>query len=168
MAKHVPSDAVYVTLLGRSGWAVLNTYYAVLREEMFAPQEIHIFTESAEAPLLGPVIDGLTRITNAFDIAAKIAPPVVIPDGDFFKAGQQILDLVRDCRTEGKRVAIDITSGRKALVVGALVPLRDIGIDHIFYLDITTTEGNALPYMMIPLPIQRLRDFAQYQQRGPA
>ena len=163
----MPSDAVYVTLLGRSGWAVLNTYYAVLHESRFTPAEIHIITESVEEPLLGPVIDGLTRITDAFGGAAQIAS-AVIPDADFIEAGRQISELIRSCKERGSRVAIDITSGRKALVVGALVPLRETGVDHIFYLDITTTEGNALPYMMIPLPIQRLRDFAQYQQQGPA
>ena len=159
------SDAVYVTLLGRSGWAVLNTYYAVVRDGRFVPGEIHVFTESTEAPLLGPVTDGLARITAAFGGVAETASTVV-PDADFVEAGRQISALVQECKDRGARVAIDITSGRKALVVGALVPLRETGVDHIFYLDITTTEGNALPYMMIPLQIQRLRDFAQYQQRG--
>lgn len=145
---------------------MLNAYYAVLRKGGFMPGEIHVFTESSEEPLLRPVMEGLASITDAFGGAAEIAS-VVVPDADFIEAGRQISDLIRSCKERGSRVAIDITSGRKALVVGALVPLRDAGVDHIFYLDITTTEGNALPYMMIPMPIQRLRDFAQYQQRGP-
>jgi len=163
----VPSDAVYVALLGRSGWAVLNTYYAVLREGRFVPDEIRVFTESSEESLLGPVMDGLTLITGAFGGAATISK-TVIADADFLDAGRKISSLVRECRAGGKRVAIDITSGRKALVVGALVPLRDTDVDHIFYLDITTTEDNALPYMMIPLPIQRLRDFAPDRQQSEA
>jgi len=165
--RHVPSDAVYVTLLGRSGWGVLNAYYAVVREGRFIPGEIHVFTEGSGVALLESVKEGLARITEAFGGAAEIRS-TEIPDADFVEAGRQISALIRTCREQGSRVAIDITSGRKALVVGALVPLRDTEVDHIFYLDITTTEGNALPYMMIPLPIQRLRDFARYQQRGQA
>jgi hypothetical protein len=33
-------DSVYITMLGRSIWALLNSYYAVVRETEFRPARI--------------------------------------------------------------------------------------------------------------------------------
>jgi len=35
----------YITILGRSTWALINTYHAVLMEEAYHPDVIHIFAE---------------------------------------------------------------------------------------------------------------------------
>jgi hypothetical protein len=82
-----------------------------------------------------------------------------IPTGDFIEAGRKISARIRKVKQEGSKVAIDITPGRKALVAGALIPLASIAVDHVFYLQITSTDDAAKPYMMIPLSSQKLRDF---------
>ncbi|MDI9609958.1 MAG: hypothetical protein QFX36_01370 [Archaeoglobales archaeon] len=37
----------YITLLGRSGWAVVNTYYALLILKSYYPDLIQIFAEES-------------------------------------------------------------------------------------------------------------------------
>jgi len=83
----------------------------------------------------------------------------VIEEADFVSAGREISDLVKRLRSEGCRIAIDITPGRKALVAAALIAAVKHRMDHVFYLVVRRLE--AKPYMMIPLSIQRLKDFVE-------
>jgi len=41
MTEHTKN--IYITMLGRSIWAVLNSYYAVLKEKQYYPNEIFLF-----------------------------------------------------------------------------------------------------------------------------
>jgi len=49
----------YITILGCSMWALLNTYYAVLMEKAYYPDAIHVFAEDAYAGELEKVVEGL-------------------------------------------------------------------------------------------------------------
>ena len=40
------SERVYITLLGRSVWALLNTYYAITREAQYFPDTVYIAVEA--------------------------------------------------------------------------------------------------------------------------
>jgi hypothetical protein len=152
------SDSIYITMTGRSIWALLNTYYAVLRETKFRPTQIIILSETEHVGQLPVVKKGLTILSEAYGIAPHVDVEQ-IQTGDFIEAGRKIFAWIKSGRKQGSRVAIDITPGRKALVAGALIPLSSISVDHVFYLQITSTEDAAKPYMMIPLASQQLRDF---------
>ncbi|WP_456467961.1 hypothetical protein [Archaeoglobus sp.] len=52
----MPEKKAYLTLLGRSDWAVLNTYYAVLVEKSYYPDKIHIFAEKSYSECLENII----------------------------------------------------------------------------------------------------------------
>ena len=152
------SDAVYITMTGRSVWALLNAYYAVLRETKFRPTQIIILSETEHAGQITVVKKGLAILSEGFGIAPQVYVEQ-IPTGDFVDAGRKISARIKAGRKQGSKVAIDITPGRKALVAGALIPLASISVDHVFYLQITSTDDAAKPYMMIPLLSQQLRDF---------
>ena len=152
------SDSIYITMTGRSDWALLNTYYAVLRETKFRPTQIIILSETEHAAQIPVVKKGLAILSEGFGIAPQVDVEQV-QTGDFIEAGRKISARIKDGRKQGSKVAIDITPGRKALVAGALIPLANIAVDHVFYLQITSTEDAAKPYMMIPLASQQLRDF---------
>jgi len=85
----------------------------------------------------------------------------VTGESDFINAGKKISQLLKKLKNEGYKIAVDITAGRKPLVAAALLPASKLDIDHLFYLDIKRVEGMNKPYYMIPLGIQRLRDFVQ-------
>jgi len=158
MVNVLSSDAVYITMTGRSVWALLNAYYAVLRETPFRPTDIIILSETEHEGQIPIVKKGLKILSEGYAITPKIDVEQ-IPTGDFIDAGRKISTRIRKVQQEGSKVAIDITPGRKALVAGALIPLASISVDHVFYLQITTTVDAAKPYMMIPLASQQLRDF---------
>jgi hypothetical protein len=150
----------YITMLGRSTWALVNSYYAVIREKKYNPDTIIVFTEDRYK-------NGLDRASKALEILSEdfgLKPTIqheVIEEADFLSAGRRVFQIVEDLKSRGFEVAVDITPGRKALVAGALVPLSKISVDHVFYMLIDTVEDASKPYMMIPLQIQHLKDFME-------
>jgi hypothetical protein len=158
MVNVLSSDAVYITMTGRSVWALLNAYYAVLRETPYRPTDIIILSETEHERQIPVIKKGLEILSEGYAITPKIVVEQ-IPTGDFIDAGRKISSRIRKVKQEGSKVAIDITPGRKALVAGALIPIASISVDHVFYLQITSTDNAAKPYMMISLASQQLRDF---------
>ena len=148
----------YITILGRSTWALINTYYAVLMEKAYYPDVIHVFAEDVYANELDKVVEGLKILSEEFDFKPEIYTHV-IKETDFVNAGREISKLVKKLRDEGCSIAIDITPGRKALVAAALIPAVKHRMNHVFYLAVKRLE--AKPYMMIPLSIQQLKDFIE-------
>ncbi len=154
------SKKAYITILGRSTWALINTYYAVLAEEAYYPDLIYIFAEDIYADQLDKAIRGIEILSEEFNFKPEIRQEIV-READFVEAGFKITSLIKDLKQKGYKVAIDITPGRKALVAGALIPISKIGVDHVFYLAIKTLDNVSKPYKMIPLQIQELRDFVE-------
>jgi len=152
------NNQAYITLMGRSGWAVVNSFYASVIETDYRPEKIHVIYESQSSEEVEPVIQGLKIIQSSYT-----SPDIQrwgVKDWDSLAAGETTLELVQNLKEEGYQVALDITGGRKSLVAGSLVALmlRDLIPDHIFYLAIEITQGVAKPYFMIPKRIQSLYD----------
>jgi len=150
----------YITMLGRSGWALVNSYYAVVRERGYQPDEVVIFAEEGTADCLEAASAGIRAVSAKYGFQPEIRSEIV-RDGGFIEAGRKITEIIKEWKASGNKIAVDITPGRKALVAGALVPLNNVGVDHIFYLQIDDTSDSAKPYMMIPLGRQTLRDFIE-------
>jgi hypothetical protein len=163
-------NKIYITMLGRSVWAVLNSYYAVLREKEFFPDEIVLFAEGQINGELTKDIDttihGLEILSEKFNISPLVRYEVVSEcecevnsDNDFMKMVQCIVELIKDRKNAGDVVAVDITPGKKTLVAGTLLPINLSLIDHVFYLSVKDIIPR--PYTMIPYQIQQLNDFKE-------
>ncbi|RLI82537.1 hypothetical protein DRP07_05010 [Archaeoglobales archaeon] len=148
----------YITILGRSTWALLNTYYAVLMEKAYFPDSVYIYAEEIYSEELKKAVEGIKILSEEFGFMPEIFTEIV-SEADFINAGKEISQLVKRLKEEGHKIAIDITPGRKALVAAALIPAVKYRMDHVFYLSVKRLE--AKPYMMIPLSIQELKDFAE-------
>jgi hypothetical protein len=130
----------------------------VLREKEFYPDEVYIFTEKTYQLELDKAKSAIRILSEEFGFEPKVNTHIV-SDWDFLSAGKELFELVKKLKNNGYNVAIDITPGRKPLVVAALITGIKVQIDHVFYLAIKSTEDAAKPYMMIPLQIQQIRDF---------
>jgi hypothetical protein len=110
-------------MLGRSIWSVLNSYYAVLKEKQYYPDEIILFTEGKKTDTLKSntktTTTGLKIISENFGITPRIKSEHLseieydIEYGDFIKAGKEISKLIQKRKKDGDTVAIDITPGKK-------------------------------------------------------
>lgn len=150
----------YITMLGRSTWATINSYYAVLMEKNYRPERICVVVEEVYKDKLEKTIQAIRIISDAFGLNPVIES-IVIENASFLGAEKRVVPVIRKLKKEGFEVAVDITGGRKAVVVGTLINGLSEGIDHIYYLAITDLSFSDRPYMMIPLHVQHLRDFME-------
>ncbi|AIF69546.1 hypothetical protein PAP_05730 [Palaeococcus pacificus DY20341] len=153
----------YVTMLGRSTWAMINAYYAVVMHKKYHPDEIYIFLEDIYVDKLPKAVEALEIISEAFGFKPKISWKI-IEEANFLEADKKIGELLRELKSRGCEIAVEITSGRKALVAGALIHGIPLKVDHVFYLAIRSMEFANRPYMMIPMQIQILKDFMEDKQ----
>lgn len=152
----------YITILGRSLWALINSYYAVLFQKSFFPEVVHIFTEDIYSNELNKAERAIKILSEEFGFSPEIQTHISV-EAEFFKAGHEVSNLIKGLKAEGYRIAIDLTPGRKALVTAVLIPAMKQKIDHLFYLAVKRLESK--PYMMIPLANQQLRDFMEEVER---
>lgn len=148
----------YVTMLGRSTWAMINAYYAVVMHRKYYPDKIYIFLEDIYVEKIPKAVGALRAISKAFGFEPEINW-IIVEEADFIDADRKIGELLRELKEKNSEIAIEITSGRKALVAGALIHGIPLKVDHVFYLAIRSMEYANRPYMMIPLHIQILKDF---------
>ncbi|MDN7012825.1 hypothetical protein FGW20_07175 [Methanoculleus sp. FWC-SCC3] len=156
------SGDAYIALLGRSTWALVNAYHAVLREKGLRPKRVIIVTEEPYAQDASIAAEAIGVISEGYGFGPAIGTDI-LPEADFVGAGQTIRSLAGDLIRQGFDVAIDITSGRKVTVAGALIAVSVVGLDirHIYYLAMKSTDDVAKPYMMIPHQIQQIRDIME-------
>ncbi len=158
------SESVYITILGRSIWALVNSYYAVLQETSITPEKIIVVAEEQYTEYLDTATEAIGCVGSTFNCESTIGS--MVATGNFNKIGDQFFKLVQEHKQDNWHISIDVTPGRKALVTAALIPAVRIGVNNIFYLDIASLENAAKPYMMLPLRIQHLRDFMEEYHRA--
>ncbi|MBC7095469.1 hypothetical protein [Thermococcus sp.] len=149
----------YITMLGRSTWALVNTYYAVVMKG-YKPDEIYIFLENTHEGKLPQTVEALKIISEAYGFSPKIYWEIIEED-NFLEADEKIGTLLKTLKEKGYEISTDITPGRKALVVGAAIHAIPLEVEHLFYLSLRNLEHANRPYMMIPLHTQRLKDFME-------
>lgn len=153
----------YITILGRSTWALLNTYYAVLMEKSYYPDSVYVYAEDIYVQELEKAVKGIKILSEEFEFTPEIHT-ITVKEADFLNAGREISELIGKLKEKGYSIAIDITPGRKALVAAALIPAVKHRMDHVFYLAVKKLESK--PYMMIPLSIQQLKDFMEVKNES--
>jgi hypothetical protein len=160
----VPGCA-YITMLGRSVWALVNSYYAVLDGRKCSPTLIYVFAEERYKEELEKALKAIEILSSEYGFKPDIKSDF-IKEGDFLEAGRKISSQAKRLKVKGFEIALDITPGRKALVAGSLISLSKTSVDHIFYLKISTLEGASKPYFMVPMQTQHLQDFIEDAKRG--
>ncbi|WP_461866878.1 hypothetical protein [Thermococcus sp.] len=157
MKMNFPRKIAYVTLLGRSSWALVNTYYAVISGGR-KPEKVFIFTEEIYRRKLPDIVEAIEKISKAYNFTPGIGT-VVIPNNSFLEADKKFKEIFQRLESEGYTIDLDITSGRKALATAAIVQVREFRVDRIIYMALLDFDFPNRPYMMIPKHMQRLKNF---------
>ena len=147
---------MYVTLVGRSSWAVINSLYSVLHEGLFQPDYIHIFVEDLFEDKVSLVEKGLRLVCEAYGFDVEMGYDVV-GNAKFVNAGLRVNMRIKDFKDKGCRIGLDVTPGRKSLMAASLICAERLGVDHIFYLAVDEIED--IPFMLKPIRELHLRDF---------
>jgi len=157
----MPSDRAYITVLGRYLWAMVNSYYAVLREEDYYPDKVYIVAEKRSESEVDRGKEAFEILSEQYDISPDVET-IIVENVDFISAGEQISQAIKELKEEESKIALDITPGRKPLITAALVPAIKQGLEHIYYLEISDLNDVAKPYMEIPLGKQKLWDLLDF------
>ena len=83
---------------------------------------------------------------------------VDVPGDDIKQIGQTVNDIVAAEKGKGNIVAVDVTPGTKATVLGTIIGAGKVKVNHIFYLYIESLQNASRPYLEIPLELQSSHD----------
>lgn len=157
------SEKAYITVLGRYLWAMVNCYYAVLREEGYHPDKVYIVAEERVESEVDKGKEAFEILNEQYDISPDVET-IIVKNVDFISAGERITKTIKDLKEKDSEIALDITPGRKPMITAALVPAIKQGLEHIYYLEIANLNDVAKPYMEIPLGKQDLWDLLEFHR----
>jgi hypothetical protein len=152
---------VLITLLGRSGWGLFNSVWAMIRTHDFVPDKVYIIIDGCQKPFAEQVRTMLATLLSEYGDHHEIE--IVPVQGDKIKEiAAKVKEIADGHRRSGHTLALDVTPGTKSLVMGAVIPgmNRDL-FDRIFYLYIGSLRNAARPYITIPLSVHQDHEFLQ-------
>jgi hypothetical protein len=151
---------VYVTMTGLSDWAIFNSLWAAIRLRNYLPDKIYIFTIKKRKKQAELARRRFEVLLKEYDKKAKMEI-IEVAEADFVGSGRRINEVVKEEKSQGNTIAIEVTPGRKAMVAGALVPSIQGKADHVFYLYLENFDYADNLFMRIPLTMQHSHDFME-------
>ncbi len=142
----------FITFLGRSKWAVVNSFRAVLYHADIDPCEVHLLFKSSDRERAASCVDGIHDILEVKGLDCNVHRHPVEEERDLMKPANTVEDILE----EAERAVIDITPARKFMASSALIEGTRKDAVEIYYLYIDTVEDADRPYLDIPLPRQDL------------
>ena len=149
-------DNIYITLAGKSAYAIVNSFWASLKIHEYEPDHVYIVTDEY-TDNTDIIIEAIRGVLLAYGLDIDIDRVVIIPY-DFqgcMNAIREILDLKSE-----DSIALDITSGRKYMATAALLAGWE-RYDHVFFLQTERSRFRELPFLMRPLMYQYPADLKE-------
>jgi hypothetical protein len=150
----------YITFCGQSEWATFNSLWAVIRRKGFLPDYVVIVSFEAD---MGRAMSSRKRIADLLATYGLAMEPTVKTVEDSSVAGTRAAfqKLFGEIIGSSSEAVLDVTNGRKMMVMSALSAPDARRLNHIYYLYIDTLEDADHPYMCIPMNRQQVHDFAE-------
>ena len=150
---------VLITLLGRSGWGMFNSVWAMIRTHDYVPKKVYILTDGCQVPLAEMVRTMLSVLLNEYEEHHEIEI-VPLQADTIIEVTAKVREIAEKEKKLGNMLALDVTPGTKSLVMGAVLPAMSRNLfDQIFYLHIESLKNAARPYITIPLAVQHDHEF---------
>jgi hypothetical protein len=158
---------ILITLMGPSTWGLVNSIWGMIRFHGFVPDRVHVL--------------GRDRDGGDFDNLGKMLEPLLeeygsrgelnferISGGSVKDVYDRVDSILRE-REETDEIALDVTPGRKAGVLGSLLAGFEDGeisrFDHVFYLYIESLRNASRPFILIPRSQQQCHDIIKENRR---
>jgi len=148
---------VLLTMMGRSVWGLFNSVWSNIRQFDYLPDKVYVLTAGCEAAQGQMARDMLIVLLKEHGSPADVEL-VDVPGDNIKQIGQMVNDIVGTEKGKGNIVAVDVTPGTKATVLGTIIGAGKVKVDHIFYLYIESLQNASRPYLEIPLVLQRSHD----------
>ncbi len=151
---------VLLTMMGRSVWGLFNSVWASIRQFDYLPDRVYVLMAGCEAPRAGMATDMLVILLKEHGSPAKVEM-VNVPGDDIKEIGRVAGEILTKEKEKGSELAVDVTPGSKATVLGTVLGSGKVKVDHIFYLYIESLQNASRPYLEIPLELQHSHDLLQ-------
>ncbi len=153
---------VWITTVGSSPFAVINTLWAACELEDYVPEKVYLVANKLVEKEVRVVDEWVRRIIEAYDAAAVIER-IYADEVDFINFSQTLSSLITEEKKKGNEVAVDMTPGRKFMSAFSMFNgLAKDGADRVYYLhlgDVVKYKNRS--FIEIPANEQRLYDMKE-------
>lgn len=150
---------VWITTVGTSSFAVINTLWAACELEGYVPQKVYIVANGKVENEVKVVNDWIERILKGYGSAA-IIERIHADEVDFMNFSRILSNCITEEKKKGNQVAIDMTPGRKFMSAFSMFNgLAKDGADRVYYLHLSDViKYKNRSFIEIPANEQKLYD----------
>lgn len=146
-----------ITMMGLSTWGLFNSIWANIRKHQFVPDRIYLLKREEDSRFectKGMIMALMEEYSPRCEFV-----PVTIRGDDVYEVRSRVREIATKERAAGNEVALDVTPGRKGVVLGAVLAGWDKDLfDHLFYLYIESLRNASRPFPLIPFSVQHPHD----------
>ncbi|MBM4236929.1 MAG: hypothetical protein FJ151_00390 [Euryarchaeota archaeon] len=145
---------ILITMMGLSIWGTFNSVWAIIRRHDYVPDIVYMLTTEADRTRSETAGKMLAVLLEEYSSRADIRF-VIIKGDDVKEVVEKVREIALRHKGKGDVVALDVTPGRKAVVLGSVFAGwgRDL-LDRIFYLYMESLFNANRPHILIPMAIQ--------------
>jgi len=152
---------VLITLYGRSTWGLFNSAWAAIIDHDFLPDRIYVLTAGCDSNQAKIAEAMLRSLLESYGRKGDVQERIV-NDEDMRAVADLVSRIATEERARGNLVGLDVTPGKKALVLGSVFSgLNRHLFDKVFYLHIASLKNASRPYVEIPLYIQHQHEIVK-------
>jgi CRISPR/Cas system-associated protein Csm6 len=144
-------------MMGRSHWSLLNSIWAMCRTLDFVPDRVHLLTAGCDKNAAEKAAQMVRSLLSEVNPGSEVRIQVVSEE-DASEIAEMVKRIVGEEKGRGNQVALDVTPGKKTMVIGAMLGGGAL-VDHVFYLHIESLKNADRPFIEIPLRVQHSHDF---------
>ncbi|KCZ73383.1 hypothetical protein ANME2D_00449 [Candidatus Methanoperedens nitroreducens] len=150
---------VWITTVGSSPFAVINTLWAACELEGYVPEKLYLVANGKVEQEVKVVNEWTKRIIEAYGEDA-IIERIHADEVDFINFSRILSSCITEEKKKGNEVAVDMTPGRKFMSAFSMSNgLAENGADRVYYLHLSdVTKYKNRPFIEIPANEQRLYD----------
>jgi len=155
---------VWVTTVGKSPFAVLNTVWYIVRKGEYVPERVYLIWNDfvkKEKELVEKLIRALLE---SYGVNPEIIADesVKVDEDDFPNLVKTLLRIKDKELEEGNEIAVDMTPGRKfmsalSMYLGVAGDLKK-KVHRVYYLHLRDTRFVDRPLVLIPFSVQKCYD----------
>ncbi len=128
---------VWITTVGSSPFAVINTLWAACELDGYVPEKVYLVANGKVEQEARIVNEWITRIIKAYG-AAPIIERIHADEVDFMNFSRILSTCITEEKKSGNEVAVDMTPGRKFMSAFSMFNgLAKNGADRVYYLHVT-------------------------------
>ena len=159
----------WITSIGISHHAVVNTLWAAVAEKEWIPDRVHILTNDRtkkDSVTIAKRIEAIVLHYGGESLDFRVH---VFLERDLESLFRLYAKVIEDETAEGNEISVDITPGRKFMSAFALYSAlnRRENVGNIFYFHLLDDEFMDRSYPFLPVNAFELRNLMEFEEAIP-